>query len=264
MTVTHRRRRVSALVAVACLMLFGCAEPVPERSRALPSRFFIEPSVERGPEGEIYITGSTNLPDGLRIGTEVPVSGKRSAQDFRVNVASGKFRSAGFSVGADPFPPGKRKVRFLAYFNEAWQNPALLRLVGRGGSNLAGELFKLEDPEVTDSDKILDATRTLDFPPLSREAEAVRPVKKAVLTVDGRRSAGDVETNIAWFMKVPGLKPAKGWSARADQTETYLVVCDFVNGKAGVEQAIWSVDLSTKRVAYVNRNAKTFSWTPDY
>jgi hypothetical protein len=30
------------------------------------------------------------------------------------------------------------------------------------------------------------------------------------------------------------------------------------------QQAVWSVDLQTGKVKYVNENAKLFSWTPNY
>ena len=36
-------------------------------SYVLPSEFFLRSTVARGPEGEVYIEGTTNLPDGLNL-----------------------------------------------------------------------------------------------------------------------------------------------------------------------------------------------------
>src|SRR5579859_6187415 len=44
-------------------------------SYVLPSELFLSPTAHRGPEGELYINGSTNLPDGVKFDIEVmPVS----------------------------------------------------------------------------------------------------------------------------------------------------------------------------------------------
>ena len=42
-------------------------------------------------------------------------------------------------------------------------------LVGYGGKNLRGKIFKKEDPDVVDSDMVLDYAVPLMFPPLSPE-----------------------------------------------------------------------------------------------
>jgi hypothetical protein len=59
------------------------------------------------------------------------------------------------------------------------------------------------------------------------------------------------------------VRPAKGWSAKSGNADTYEVAFDFINGKAGEAQAIWSVNLKTGSVKYVNEAAKLFSWTPN-
>lgn len=61
-----------------------------------------------------------------------------------------------------------------------------------------------------------------------------------------------------------GLTPAKGWAARSTGSKMFEVSFDFVNGKAGEEQAIWTANLATGEVQYVNSNAKYMSWTPNY
>jgi hypothetical protein len=54
----------------------------------------------------------------------------------------------------------------LAYFNEAWQSADILRIVGKGGTNLNGKVLRLQDPDVVDSDKIIDITRVVQVPAL--------------------------------------------------------------------------------------------------
>lgn len=110
---------------------------------------------------------------------------------------------------------------------------------------------------------MLDYTTSVVFPPLSLESEAINVVKKAILTVpDKGRSAKNIQENVKWFMTMPGLSPGRGWIAKAEQGKTYTVTYDFIDGKAGSSQAIWSVDLGTKKVRYINQNAKLFSWAP--
>jgi hypothetical protein len=68
-------------------------------------RFSLEPTIERGPEGEVYIAGSTNLPDGMKIGAEVdgkwgtPTRRSDYAADEAILVRNGHFRSVGLMSG---------------------------------------------------------------------------------------------------------------------------------------------------------------------
>lgn len=114
---------------------------------ALPLEASIEAAAERGPEGKIFITGRTNLPNGLKIGIEIPefkwkemvkdFEGRRRAvamfsQDFQVIVRGGRFRSTGFLADQNPYPPGKHRVHFAAYFNGPWQSKDALNIIGYG------------------------------------------------------------------------------------------------------------------------------------
>jgi hypothetical protein len=166
----------------------------------------------------------------------------------------------------------------LAYFNEAWQTPDILRIVGKGGTNLKGKALKLQDPDVVNSDRIIDVIQVVQVPalvanpsvsgspvsPETGDAKAITLVKRAILSVDGRRSATDIEANIELFMKSPGLRPATGWRAKSTDGLKYTVTYSFVDGELGEKEAIWEADLATRKVRYVNKSAKTFSWTPNY
>jgi hypothetical protein len=277
------------------LMSFGavaCNQEKPNNSASnverakyiLPSDLFIKAKARRGSEGEVFIDGTTNLPDGLTFDVQIP-----SAQiGPKVVVQKGQFHSTGFMVKSPnpnfrsemstwpdakelrfitvPIPPGKKKVRFTAYFNSQWQAADVLNIIGDGGKNLTGEMFKKTDPEVVDSNRTLDYSQEVELPPLPLEAEAINLVKRAVLTVSGMgKSATDVEHNIDLNMKTPGFHRGKGWSANSAGEKTYTVSFDFItDDKQGEHQAVWSVNLATRKVDYVNMAAKNLSWTPNY
>jgi hypothetical protein len=65
-------------------------------------------------------------------------------------------------------------------------------------------------------------------------------------------------------MKFPGMRPSAGWSAKHDSSTKYTVFFSFINGELGEDKAIWEVDITTKKVRYVNKNAKNLSWTANY
>jgi hypothetical protein len=287
-------------VSVFCFLIFGCSQtaptptPSPIKPFVLPSEFTLDAHAERGGEGQIYIAGSTNFPDGLKMWAHVEAgklplgAPKVVAGDDNVIVQNGQFRTVGLLAESpnpkfthemeswpdadklkyvkSPFPSGNYKVRFSSYFNGAWQTRAVLSaLGGDGGKSLHGRILRPADTDVIDSDMILDTVYRIGFPGISRDAEAIHLVKTAILTVPGLgKSATNIESNIELFMSAPGVSKGSGWSATSKGETIYEVDYDFINGNRGEEKAIWSVDLGTKTVKYINENAKTFSWTPNY
>jgi hypothetical protein len=245
----------------------------------MPAQFVFEPVAERGAEGQIVVTGHTNLPDGMKIGVEVGLGKYRMtddflkipwktgllAQDLQIVISGGRFRSVGLRSGQTHIPAGKYHVHFLAHFNGAWQTPEILAIAGRGGGNFHGPLFKLEEPDVIDSDKMLDYVATLDVPNTpdpSKEQAAVELVKNATLVVDGSRSSMTVADGFSFYTKDPEIRVGSGWSAHQSEGNTFLVSLSFIDGKVGEDHAVWSVDLSSRKVKYVNKAAKAFSWIP--
>lgn len=265
--------------------------PLPVKPYVLPDVVSLEANAHRTDDGGIVILGNTNFPDGMKMWVHVesgrqPLGAPRTvASDENVIVRGGKFTSAPLwlevpnnrftrkgwpknvkvDVRQKPFPAGEFKVRFSAYFNGAWQSQDVLAaLGGEGGKRLNGKILKAKDLDIVDSQKFLDDLQTLNFPPVSPEANAISLVRGAILNVQGKgRSAGDIQANVDCFMSW-GLRPAKGWAARKTGTKTFEVSFDFVNGDAGEEQAIWTANLATGEVRYVNESAKTLSWTPNY
>jgi hypothetical protein len=228
----------------------------------IPAEFTLAPVAERGPNGEIYISGATNFPEGMKMW--VILGPKKAQQDAFVR--GGRFRSGPLYSDVPVPVAGTQPLEITAYFNGAWQNRTILEALGDGGKNLQGKLFKKTDPDVIDSDKILDAKFSVAVPPIAPETNAINIVKHAILTVSGKgRSATDIEENIKLFTQPgTGVKPAKEWSATPAGKNIYNVAYDFMDGSQGEKQAIWSVDVTTKQVKYVNSEAKIFSWTPNY
>lgn len=256
----------------------------------LPSEFFLKTTATRGKEGEVYVRGTTNLPDGLNIDLEI-VSSKVSKL---VTVKDGAFTSpALYAMSPNPhrisgvpevgnakfldvpFPAGKRQVHYHAAFiansatsfNAAFQRPEVLALVGNGGKNLKGDLFKETDPDVIDSDKVLDTTQTVELTPLTPEAQAVNLVKRAVLDVPGiGKSSTDIDQNVQYYMTNPGYhRGPRGWDVRQTGDGEYEVSFDIITDDAeGHHQAVWSANLATRQVKIINKAAKYLSWTPNY
>ena len=276
-------------------------ESVPTSQKyQLPSDISLEALAERGPEGQIFITGSTNLPDGVRIGVEIgrvkrkePTTARqvqdrairRMTHPGNVVIQGSHFRSDAFLLNGTPYPAGQQEVHFFAYFDGPGQSKEILDVVGYGGKNLRGKIFRREDPDVVDSYLILDYTVPLAFPPLSRETSglvkkareaeaidlarksresaAIELVKRSTLTVQGKgRSYATIQETVDWFIGAGGMSQGKGWSAKGDNDNTFVVTFDFIDASAGQSQAVWSADLKTKKVQYVNKLAKTFSWLP--
>lgn len=293
--------RKSLLSVLGLAILFaGCegnpnsSQPAPAKSAyVLPSELFIKTTVSRGVEGEVYVHGSTNLPDGLNIAVEL-TPGKPVVGDT-VTVKDGRFTTGrlmtkvanrhylakpgippqGNSRYIDvPLPAGKTRVHYGARFhsasgsfNSALQRPEVIAVVGEEGKNLRGKMFKLTDPGIVDSPKELDFTsETVYLPPLTPEAEAINLIKRAVLTTDFGKSSTDIDQNIEFNMAAPGYhRGPGGWSAKPIGNSMYEVSFDLITDDAqGHHQAIWSANLTTRQVKIVNMAAKYLSWTPNY
>jgi hypothetical protein len=179
-------------------------------------------------------------------------------------VREGKFRSGPLYKDIAIPITGTQPLEITAYFNAAWQNKEVLAILGQGGKSLSGKFFELTDPDFIDSDKILSAKFKIALPPVSGEALAINTVKHAILSVRGRgRSATNIQENIAVFTQPgTGVKLGRGWRAEPTASNTYQVSWNFIDGPAGSKDAIWTVNMATKQVKYVNEAAKAFSWVP--
>src|SRR5271170_5257872 len=88
-------------VSVVCLLTASCSQPSQTtppplvKPYTLPSEFTLDAHAERGAEGEIYVVGSTNFPDGLKMWIHVESGAREIAGDDNVTVQSGRFRTIG-------------------------------------------------------------------------------------------------------------------------------------------------------------------------
>jgi hypothetical protein len=255
-----------------------------ELTYTVPNEITLTASASRDETDGTVISGTTNLPNGTKLGVELMSKGRATSQDFDVIVAAGNFRSAPFRKGTSPISPGRRRLHIFTYFTNLWQSPTVLNLVGNGGSKLkASGLVRAEDAQLIDADKVLDYAANVIIPPLgsgatqtaaptqssaeARQAKAIEIVKKAVLVVDGDRSSMNVEDGVLYYFGFPGIRMGTGWSATQTADNTFNVVLDAINsdgkGKEWHEKAIWEVNVVTKKVLYRTKMAKAFSWIPD-
>lgn len=261
-------------------VLTGCFnEPQTTREEVkpayvLPAEVTADIAAHRNSEGGITLIGSSNLPEGMRIDAELLApNGHIQAQDSMNVRADGTFYSEEFTNLGNPWPSGMHKVHVYAYLNSAWQSASILQITGEGGTKLRGRIIEKLDSDVIDSDNIVDLVKMVEFPPvaaqpptpiasLTKEDDAIEHVKHAVLTVDGQRSATDLAANVDLFMHSQGLYPMGGWSAKKADGGRYLVSFDFHDGDDGEQQAVWEYDPASQHVRYINKRAKTMSWTP--
>jgi hypothetical protein len=292
-----KKELLAGLALVLAFFSPGCREnpksPQTVRTKpayTLPSKLFLRTEATRGPEGEIYIHGSTNLPHGLNIELEVTPTKVYG----EVTVQNGSFTSTGLMAKSPnthfiqglpepgnskyievPFLPGRRQIHFHASFaantatrfDAVFQRPEVIMVVGEGGKNLRGEMFKETDPDVIDSPRVLDYSQAVEFPPLTPEAEAINLVKRAALNVPGMgKSSTDIDQNVQYYMSSPGIhRGPGGWTAKLTGNSTYDVSFDLITDDSqGHHQAIWSANLATRQVKIVNMAAKYLSWTPNY
>jgi hypothetical protein len=277
------------VVGAGFLVLIACGPSVTQPSVAyvIPAEMTLQAEAARGPEGEVTISGSTNFPDGFKLEVEIesgrlPLGApKEIAGEERVIVEHGAFRTKPLWLKVPyekrpsvvdtsrrrPIQAGKYNIRFVAYF-DTWQTgPVYEMLGGNGGRELHGSILKNVDTDVVDSEKKLDYRLVLTLPSLSHEAEAITLVKGAVLTIpDHGRSALDIEDVVNGMMATlskgwPGDYQTVGWSASAKDSPLYEVTFRFVE-KGDSRQAVWSANLGTRKVKYINSAAKSLSWSP--
>jgi hypothetical protein len=182
------------------------------------------------------------------------------------------FAACGFTQGGQPYPHGWYNVEVLAYFNGPWhQQEAVIQIVGREGEYLVGRFADPLHPEFDESEKRLHASFSAIAPLLAGTSprtsadleEAIRIVRRVVLTVQGRKSASPVGEVVDLFMSWPDLRVFKGWFANTQANGAIVVTFSFWNGKTP-ENATWIVILDTGEVRYSNLYGKYMSWAPDY
>lgn len=220
----------------------------------------------------LVLVGTTNLPEGTRLMAGLSRSGDpRLLGQVKFGVLNGMFVAGPFTNKGHPHPHGWYDAEIISYFNQAWQQPlAALSLAGADGRNLIGRLVEPTDKDIDDPEFRVRAIFECVAPPLSSHtapsqseiSATVEIVQNAVLTVDGRRSAGPVHQVVDYFLSSPGITPRDGWSCDRQSNGLIRVVYSFWDG-AKPSLAEWLVLLETGEVRYRNHFAKWFSWMPE-
>ena len=218
-------------------------------------------SSSRAAEGFIVISGSSLLPPGTKLWIERRnSSGKAYAQTEVYVNQSGHFSSEPFSDRGVAPKGGSQHIGIVSYFNGAWQQDAVLCLVGEKGNKLPTTLLKPDDAEFPNAGGHLDVDRVVLFPPLSSETVAIDHVKSAKLFVQGRGKAVDtVAEVVTYFAKAPGFKPL-GWSATKRESK-WVITLDCEDGSTR-KKAQWEYDPKDGKVRYLDSLSKLLSWLP--
>jgi hypothetical protein len=231
-----KRKCLDGWIPVLVLAVLTCACSSEQKqvtiSYKLPAELTLEAHALRGPEGDLYIVGTTNFPSGMKMWLYVGDGHlllcdsciDKNLADGDVRIHDSKFESRAIweeirnpyftskiarlpdgpklKFRRRPVPGGRYKVRFTALFNSGWQSPDVVSILGgEGGKRLHGKMVKSLNSDVIDSSKELDYTVVVEVPPLTPETKAISLVKSSVLTVPGLgRSATDVEANIDLFI----------------------------------------------------------------
>jgi hypothetical protein len=265
------------LVLAGTGLLMSCGSVPSERAAtpryAIPASVMLTATASRYASGGAFVAGTTNLPDGVRLGIELKDGNRTLAFDFHMRVKSGRYLSAPFRSGNEPLRPGKYVFRIFTYFNGLWQSNEVLGLIGENGSNLKTSALIHSDDA---GNRLLEYETTLAVPPfrgafappmapnLSPEGKAIEIVKSAVPVVDGHLSSTRVEESIEHYLQRSYFQSGKGWTASRLSGDTYRVTFDLIYGddrNSQHDQALWNVNTVNGAVVYLNRSAKNFSQT---
>ena len=95
--------------------------------------------LERGTDGRVRILGTTNLPHGMTLMTDLrKVGAKYFAQD-KVEVINGRISTTWFSDGGKALPSGAYEVSISSPL-PALQSAAVRAVIGQTGENLSGPI----------------------------------------------------------------------------------------------------------------------------
>jgi hypothetical protein len=229
----------------------------------------LEVMLHRDAGDGLLVAGKTNLPDGTRLIVSVgPAASPNRYGQSKTTVSGGMLVCGPFTQGGEPHTQAWFRVRLISHFSQPWQQPKpVLDVVGRDGMKLAGRFVQDLHPELSGSERIVDAAFEVVAPPLGEQprpaaadvARAIALVQAAVLAVDGSVSAEPVVEVVRVFMEYPGLREREGWSGRPLPDATVLVKYSYWNGTEPAE-AHWRVALPTGEVRYENKLGKFLSW----
>ena len=178
--------------------------------------------VNRDRVGALVLTGRVLLPPGTKITVYVRHAGaKKDVAQGEAHVGeNGAFTTEAFTDAGAPFKRGAYRVEVLSYFNEGWQSPEVLNLVGKDGARIPARLRVPDDMEFPQLAGHMQVVRNVVVPDVPQELVVIEAVKNATLsTPENGRSADPVRGVVAYFESVyahtdPDNTRVTGWSAR--------------------------------------------------
>jgi hypothetical protein len=222
-------------------------------------------AVSRNAEGGLIVTGNVALPPGTKIWVENidPKTGANLGQDDVIIQPGGSFTSDSFTHGDSAWSAGPGRIEITAMFNSSWQTPDVqAQIGGESGAKLPQSALVPDDPEFPNGARHLDEFYALTFPPLSDQAKAIEHVKLATLsTPDGGTSSAPVGQVINYYIQADnGATKGLSWTA-TEQAGKWDVACTYIDAQQQ-KTANWEYDSVTKKVRYLDPNAKLLSWLP--
>lgn len=223
----------------------------------------------RDGNGGTVLTANVALPDGTEILVGFgPAGSQRTFGQSKVRVLKGKIRTASFKNGNASWTPGTYQASLFARFEPGWQDATVLSGTGANGIRLSKLALQPQDPDLPPSKQDrwqMDYKLKVVLPEFTEDQKAIEQVKAARLSLPDKtphRSADPVGGVIKLFTEAPGTT-IQGWSAIKQGDGSWLVRLAFLDGTTP-DEAQWSYNPVNGEVKYLNRQAKIFSWSPNY
>lgn len=229
----------------------------------------LEVSLHRGADDGLFVSGLSNLPAGTKLMVSLIRRATREVlgQSNAVVIEPGTFLAGSLRNGATPWAHACYVVDVVAYFNDAWDQPAATHAIsGKNGAEIRGRFVEPLHPELPDEGNIVHAEfECVPLPPSVRAQlserdgdAAIARVKQTPARIDPDEQPETIEAKVRWFMGAPGLREGEGWSAAILPNSSFAVSYSFWDGDHPAT-ATWNVVLDSGDVRYLTLHAKYFS-----
>lgn len=237
-------------------------------------------TASRDQYGGTIVTANAALPDGTEVMINFgPAGNPKAFGQAKVKVSGGRLVSPAFMNKNAPWASGTYQVAFFCRFDSVWQSDSIRAITGEGGVNLPRAALKAQDPDLPLKAQTrfeLDTKLKIELDKDKVESQspeatnAISKVKAARLTVAGQGKSHDtVGAAVKTFASMGSFSgDSLKWSA-AKEDKLWIVSLDFMNrgvngGKDTPDKAQWSFNPGTGEVKFLDKAAKTLSWTPNY
>lgn len=228
-------------------------------------------TLHRLPDDALAVIGTTNLPDETKLMIDLYPSAVSEEGgclgQAKATVQDGMFFAAGFTNREEPHPHAWFTVETVAYFNDAWRQPAqVVEISGKDGAFLKGPFAEPIHPEFPEVGQRIKARFSCVAPPLkdaiklqkSDLQRAIEMVQEAVLDIDGSLATKAVREIVADRWRFKDFNPRGEWQARVLPNGGVIVSLLYWKGDTPAT-AEWHVLLASGEVRYWNFDGKWMS-----